>query len=652
MDDFEVFPIQGRGENWRIMNIPNRTDTYKNIKKYATEVSKSLEEDDYQGDIWVSIEFPDRWRSGFSFRAGDDATPYDYATQGVSDVSLVVDPVDPHATYRWTITVRDPPEAGEGKNNDCLFISLFKAFYYCFNTDMPSKIKTDKKLKKLLKTNEGDKVELSEANIQTLENVIDACILIHGDIERTSNYVSKTNKTINLHLINKHITFKRNQQRNKELGRYMRYMNKDESISKFLVFKMNKLNTDFSFYGDEIDENGSYIDLKAYKKQYICIGYDRKMFNTKEIADKKLDKETELREIMKRQYEKLTEWNDEVKKLTDGKLDITRFKYKPIKYQALVLFNDMTKMNEGSEPLTSEEAKWISECRNCGLMYFEEYEGQAKQYDVHSRYPSIQCGSGSFPVKSGEFQTIDSIPDVPKFGIYRCKITGKSKLFFFNQNNKYTHTDIYTAKKLGLNIELITDGQPNFLFYGFDKLIKYCQLFKKYMQYLYELRKKARSNKLIKCLMNYLWGSLCERNTIKNTQDRRKPLTYPKGMRISEILPYVGDTEFNMLKFTFAPTKEKDIYSGDFPRIGVFLTATARNKLATLLKENEKDIRRVHTDGFIVSGNKEYKLGDEMGELALEKEGQVKITKLNDCKWNDDIDNSYLEEEEDDNDLY
>jgi hypothetical protein len=71
-----------------------------------------------------------------------------------------------------------------------------------------------------------------------------------------------------------------------------------------------------------------------------------------------------------------------------------------------------------------------------------------------------------FPIKSGEYKIIDKIKEKPEFGIYRCKIAGKGKLFVFNDNNYYTQADIIMARDYGFNIELIQDGTPNFLYYS------------------------------------------------------------------------------------------------------------------------------------------------------------------------------------------
>ena len=103
-----------------------------------------------------------------------------------------------------------------------------------------------------------------------------------------------------------------------------------------------------------------------------------------------------------------------------------------------------------------------------------------------------------FPIKSGEFKVLNAIQEKPEFGIYRCKITGKGKLFVFNAESYYTQADILVARDYGFTIELIQDGQPNFLYYSKDCLISGSTLFKKYVETLYSLKQnKVKGAKLL-----------------------------------------------------------------------------------------------------------------------------------------------------------
>ena len=94
------------------------------------------------------------------------------------------------------------------------------------------------------------------------------------------------------------------------------------------------------------------------------------------------------------------------------------------------------------------------------------------------------------------------------YGIYRCIIKGTNKLFKFNKHNFYTHIDIKQARELNLYIELVEDKEPNFLYYSREKLITGNEIFKQYVEELFELKHKGI--KQIKPILNILWGALAE----------------------------------------------------------------------------------------------------------------------------------------------
>jgi len=73
------------------------------------------------------------------------------------------------------------------------------------------------------------------------------------------------------------------------------------------------------------------------------------------------------------------------------------------------------------------------------------------------------------------------------------------------------------AQSYGLKINLICDGNPNFLYYPKECLVSGQLLFKKYVDSIYPLKQlKVKGAKL---LLNLLWGSLSESKTFKKTVD-------------------------------------------------------------------------------------------------------------------------------------
>ncbi|RIB21195.1 hypothetical protein C2G38_2177342 [Gigaspora rosea] len=60
---------------------------------------------------------------------------------------------------------------------------------------------------------------------------------------------------------------------------------------------------------------------------------------------------------------------------------------------------------------------------------------------------------------------------------------------------------------------------------------------------------------------------------------------------------------------------------GAHPRIKPFLLASARKTISEIVKPLGDQVKRIHTDGFIVAGKVELKTGIEIGDLKFEKRG-------------------------------
>ena len=153
-------------------------------------------------------------------------------------------------------------------------------------------------------------------------------------------------------------------------------------------------------------------------------------------------------------YELRLKQRDELMKATNGKTDI--YKYFSITDCILDTFRNFSKTLNEPDDITPEEAKFIDSAFMGGLMYADNgYEGEIHGYDSNSFYPSILSTSHfMFPVKQGQFLSLSEAEFKElkyfKYGIYRCIITGESKIFRFNYDNYYTHHDLTRAKELGL----------------------------------------------------------------------------------------------------------------------------------------------------------------------------------------------------------
>jgi hypothetical protein len=179
------------------------------------------------------------------------------------------------------------------------------------------------------------------------------------------------------------------------------------------------------------------------------------------------------------------------------------------------------------------------------------------------------------------------------------------RLFVHNEKNYYVYTDIKLALKLGFKVELIQDGQPNFLHYLPADRETGDKLFKGYVETLFPYKK---INPLVKPLLNILWGSLCEKT---------KHYSDTTDGDISDDDDIVDVSEKGKELFLI----KKKVYKHNTARIGIFLTSYGRCKMADFMKDFIDDVSRVHTDGVYLTGNKEFVYSDEIGGLKLEKTG-------------------------------
>ena len=274
------------------------------------------------------------------------------------------------------------------------------------------------------------------------------------------------------------------------------------------------------------------------------------------------------------------------------------------------------------------EAEYINNCSIGALMYANEGEYEnVHKYDVCSLYPSIMNSVILFPIKQGEFIKLTSNEfnsfEFIKYGIYRCKINGCNKLFKFNNLNYYTHLDIKQAKELNLKVELIEDEQPNFLYYSRDKLITGSEIFKQYVELLFELKNKGKKGiKKSKQILNILWGSLCEGNTktqyINNNDD--KIINIDGNIKILKIKPF-NDNE-TIIEYV---NNDKQ-FKSNYARMKPFILAKGRNALYNLIKNEINNIVWFHTDGFICRSKLNINIGDGLG--CLKYEGYSKKLKI------------------------
>ena len=350
------------------------------------------------------------------------------------------------------------------------------------------------------------------------------------------------------------------------------------------------------------------------------------------------DPETKKLLTLKETYDNFVRIADNLKELTEGKINLYKTGEKWVK-AALKLFKDL-EPDIKAEKIEKDEQEWIVNTMKGPLVWGEKYKGRAYKYDIVSRYPSIMISNHfAVPIKRGEFKTIPkkefSELKFFSFGIWRAKINGANrKLFKINNLNYYTHYDLTRAKELGYEIEIIEDGNPNFLFYNSYCRIPGNKIFKNYVNLLFELKKENVEG--AKQILNALWGGLCKKNIIT------KDVNISEGFNIEKYNGSVVsmDTDSSGEKCKVKYIKDDKYHEYNFARLGPFLISLGRKAISTMIEPHIQYIKRIHTDGFICSKKLEWekakyrsvcnvKMGNYLGNMKYE--GYCKEVIISNC---------------------
>jgi hypothetical protein len=281
---------------------------------------------------------------------------------------------------------------------------------------------------------------------------------------------------------------------------------------------------------------------------------------------------------------------------------------------ALNLFNQYSKHIDLPPPIQQVESTFINNASQGALIFNTKgYNGQAYKADVKSMYPSIMKSKMLFPVREGKLKYITEFDTYFHYGIYRCVISGTTKLFRFNFDNYYTHFDLNTAKDLGLNIKLIIDDQPNFLYYSRDKCLTGFEIFGRYVDKLFGLKQKKILGS--KSILNILWGSLSEKYKKDVVHKTGNKFEIPAEAKINFIKPSI----INENEILISYSNFNNLYKYGYARIMPFLISKGRKIIAEIIKPFENICIRCHTDGIILKEEPiGIKYGDKLGDLVFE----------------------------------
>jgi len=547
--------------------------TKEEIEKLGTKISRMMT--GKKGLIETCVR-SDKWYYCGSVDLGSDIILrdlYDEVIEGSYDQTAFFISASPGAN------------GGNNKTNNCL--------YDCLYSYLGEKLiwKTANDMRKFLNIDLTCKINIKY--IEQIEKKINTPINVCGNYTYTSKICSNK-KVINLILINEHYSVNIYKVKN---------INIDHKVSnierKPLIYNSK---TYEAYDGKKIIKLNKQMinDIYHWRTEYILI-------NATQFP---LGDDTSL--SLQRNYDNFVLRADTLKLFSNGEINL--YKTGSNNITALNLFNTYTKHIKQPPQIDQVESEFINKASQGALIFNTKgYNGQAYKADVKSMYPSIMKSKITFPIAEGELKYITEFDKYFHYGIYRCVITGNTKLFRFNYDNYYTHFDLNIAKDLNLNIKLIIDDQPNFLYYSRDKCLTGHEIFGRYVDLLFDLKQRKIAGS--KQILNILWGSLCEKYKNNVVHKVGKSFDIPNNVKINHIKPSIINDDEILLSYS----KFNNLYKYGWARIMPFIISKGRKIIAEIIKPYEDICIRCHTDGVIFSEEPQnIKYSEKLGDLVFE----------------------------------
>jgi len=569
-----------------------QTFTIKNVQDISDKLSKELESKGFEGRQATAMIYGKYgWKAGYFKGIGDKTELYDINTKYENKEELP----EPDEIPAFNIYINLKRKAGgNSDSNDCLYYSLK---YFIFN--LSDTWKSPEDLKRFLNLGRTEKVHVK--HIEKIEKKLkDYQINIIGDTTRTS--LIKSNRIITIKLTNEHYEPVKHIKKNLCNIRFVE--------KKPLLFDRKTMESYDGINKNILTHDEMIEILYDYNSEYILVDTPKR-------------KKSEIKPI-EEEYKLWVESADILKAKTNGIINM--YKTGNYKNTALDLFDRLTKFLEEPEELLQDEAEWIEGAKFSSLIFAKSYSGNLYHYDVKSLFPFLMKSNNlKVPIKRGEFIKLDKLDEILQFGIYRCIIKPSedeniNKLFRLNKKNYYTSQDIQNARDLKLEIELIQDDKPNFLYYSGDKTIKSCVVFNEYVNILFQLKElKIEGAKMI---LNILWGALgqiIKKSLYTKAQcfecDEDKEL-------VSEISPNNFDDKEHFIK-----TKQiLNFYKTNYARYLPFLLSRSRKFMSDIMYPYRENIYRCNVDGFYIDKEIHQNKNVNIGELKFEKFGYGNIT--------------------------
>jgi len=624
--------LKYKGSDVMSFMFKDKKFTKEEIRLITNQMSEYLEEKGISGKITSSLFYDAMsWRSSQFSDIGSDVELFDPSYNGTIQTKeqlnfnkfvlyLIIDNKI-EVEQNEEEDIEPQPQAIMGadyRNNNCLYNCLD----YILMSRNPWKTPND--LKRFCNVGASAKIPLNF--IPKIEKEIKGfAINISGDYQYQSKVIS--NKQINLILKDEHITIN-------YIINNKRTKSRKEDKTLLLYDRI------FKFCYDGIQERllldqERYKIMNDYNSPYILV-------NRGFVSNKKI--EAGLQQSLKDEYDIMIEEFNKIKIASKGQINF--YRTGTIIDTAKTFFNKCSLFLVEPQELTDLEHKWIKYSSLGALAgCIKENQGTLYKYDINSLYPSIMKSTNKLPIKQGEFKIMTS-EDFNNlkyftFGIYRARVEQSkdeniNRLYRFTKYNHYTHISLEQARELGLRIELIEDGDYNFLWYSRDKLITFNEVFSQYVDYLYDLKQKKISP-YIKMILNILWGSFCEINKKKiylSTDTESK--TISKDYEIVEMRPCVSNDDMLLIK----TVKTTNIYKYRMARISPFILAISRKTMSDIFLKYKDNIKYIRTDGVLLDININDKIKTGLGLGELRYEGYYPECKINNLN---SIDGEFIE---------
>ena len=535
----------------------------------------------------IVLLYENGWKSGKITNLIDQLNVYDPIEYNTTQLNNNIVQPEQQTFNKYDIFIIEEPinilvGASYDSMNNCL--------YECLKEMLPKEVEFfDSPLifKRFLNVRTADKIDILKA-VSLIENKLNNKykINIYGDV----NYLSSVNshKVINLKVHNNHVEIKHN-----ELS--LNVQRKKAYDEKTILLYNQK--TFFGYNGEKtfFINKQFLIDIYKHKTKYIIIfkGVNKITFED--------------------EYKTLINIANELKIHSKNKINL----YKTGNYTntALELFNNFNKTIY-TEKIDQNEGQIIQKASIGSIIFYKPYSGPAYEYDIISMYPSILLTNLLIPVQKGESNFIKNEDFQKKeyyaYGLYHCIIKMSdskeiNNLFRYNSNNWYTSIDLKRANELNLSINIIENGQVNFIYYNSSKCVRACDLFKDYIDIVYKLKKKKIDGS--KIILNCLWGSLSEKKKVKYSINIDDNFIIPDNHEITSFKSIDNKILLNL-------SNNDNIYKTNYARLSPFLLSQARYNISKIIEPYKNDVINCHTDGFYLPYNpKLLKIGFDIGQL-------------------------------------